>query len=134
LLEGFRPDGATDIVDHDIQVGELRACELNRLLGTLIGLQVRGDGIHGALTHAAQLLGDLVHELGAVDEHQVAILVGDAVGDGEADALCSTRDDDALAEEPLSRDVGGPAGDALSYWCVHSDSAFRMVSMPCWAC
>src|SRR5207342_262774 len=91
-------DRAADVVDEDVDPAEVVAGSGHRGRGAYVPLQIGGErDCLRAL--ARELLGDLVHELGAVHQGDRAPLPGRPGGYRLPETLCRASDDQGLTVE-----------------------------------
>ena len=99
----LRPDRAADVVDQDVDPAEPFVCLGHDRRAVVVLLEVR-DQRHGLGALGCQLLADLVHDLGPVDQGDRSALSGGPGRDRLAETLRRAGDDQDLVREATRED------------------------------
>ncbi|MNP13119.1 hypothetical protein D3C76_1053870 [compost metagenome] len=90
MLEWLGPDGPADVIDQHIESTETLDGALHDPVAFLVLLKVGGQGQDLAVLR--QLLLNLEHQLGAIDQDQLRAFSGHAFGHAPTDALGGAGD------------------------------------------
>jgi hypothetical protein len=102
FLEWLGPDGATDIVDQDIDATmRLQRC-VDGLLRATVGFQIGVDD-KGMAIGGGDFCGDVIDQFGAINQYDQSALLRSGNRHVTADTLRSTSDDDDLVGESQGR-------------------------------